>query len=88
MKKGWIGYTDDYIREKCKEYIAKGFTAFKIKVGRDIDSDIRRCKILREEIGWTNRLVKFYIPKFRFVPFASNDIIASDGGRKSNLGRK
>ncbi|XP_037042943.1 mitochondrial enolase superfamily member 1-like [Bradysia coprophila] len=54
---GWIGYTDDYIREKCKEYIAKGFTAFKIKVGRDINSDIKRCKILREEIGWTNKLM-------------------------------
>lgn len=54
---GWIGYTDDYIREKCKEYMAKGFTAFKIKVGRDINSDIKRCKILREEIGWTNKLM-------------------------------
>lgn len=58
MLQGWIGYTDEYIREKCKEYIAAGFTGFKIKVGRDIESDIRRCKILREEIGWDNTLVK------------------------------
>jgi len=54
---GWLGYTDDYIREKCKEYIAKGFTAFKIKVGQNIESDIKRCRILREEIGWTNKLM-------------------------------
>jgi len=54
---GWLGYTDDYIREKCKEYIAKGFTAFKIKVGQNINSDIKRCRILREEIGWTNKLM-------------------------------
>lgn len=66
---GWIGYTDDYIREKCKEYIAKGFTAFKIKVGRDINSDIKRCKILREEIGWTNKLVGRRMNYFLIVVF-------------------
>jgi len=54
---GWLGYTDDYIRQKCKEYIAAGFTAFKIKVGQNVNSDINRCKILREEIGWTNKLM-------------------------------
>jgi len=48
---GWLGYGDDKIRRLCREAIAEGWTALKIKVGRDMQDDIRRAEIIREEIG-------------------------------------
>ncbi|XP_055921561.1 mitochondrial enolase superfamily member 1-like [Eupeodes corollae] len=54
---GWMGYSDEKIKRLCKEYLAKGYTSFKLKVGRDFESDIRRCKIVRESIGWDNQLM-------------------------------
>ncbi|MBC7821373.1 MAG: fuconate dehydratase, partial [Planctomycetaceae bacterium] len=48
---GWLGYDDDKLRRLCREYAARGFTHLKIKVGRDLDDDIRRCTIIRQEIG-------------------------------------
>jgi len=48
---GWLGYSDDKIRALCREALAAGWTDFKIKVGRDVDDDMRRCRIIREEIG-------------------------------------
>jgi L-fuconate dehydratase len=54
---GWLGYSDDKIRALCREALANGWTDFKIKVGRDVDDDIRRCRIIREEIGPDKRLM-------------------------------
>ena len=48
---GWLGFTDQQLRELCREAIAGGWTHFKIKVGADLADDIRRCVIIREEIG-------------------------------------
>ncbi len=48
---GWLGYDDDKIRRLCREARAEGWTHLKIKVGRDLADDIRRCRIMREEIG-------------------------------------
>jgi L-fuconate dehydratase len=48
---GWIGYSDDRVRELCREGVASGWRHFKLKVGRDLDEDLRRAKIVREEIG-------------------------------------
>lgn len=54
---GWLGYSDDKIRQLCREALAKGWTHFKIKVGRDVADDVRRCSIIREEIGDQNYLM-------------------------------
>ncbi len=48
---GWLGYDDDKIRHLCRDGLARGWTHFKLKVGRDLQDDIRRCRIVREEIG-------------------------------------
>ncbi|KAI8136986.1 enolase C-terminal domain-like protein [Fennellomyces sp. T-0311] len=48
---GWLGYSDDKVRRLCREAKAQGFTHFKQKVGGDKESDIRRAKLIREEIG-------------------------------------
>lgn len=54
---GWLGYSDDKLRLLCREAIANGWSHFKIKVGRDVEDDIRRCTIIREEIGWERKLM-------------------------------
>lgn len=54
---GWLGYSDDKIRHLCREGLAEGWRHFKIKVGRDVEDDIRRCAIIREEIGDENYLM-------------------------------
>jgi L-fuconate dehydratase len=48
---GWIGYSDDRVRELCREGVANGWRHFKLKVGRDLEEDLRRTAIVREEIG-------------------------------------
>ena len=48
---GWLGYDDEKLRDKCREALGQGWDHFKIKVGRDLPEDIRRCAIVREEIG-------------------------------------
>jgi len=48
---GWLGYSDDKVRRLARAGVADGWTHFKLKVGRDLDEDIRRLAIVREEIG-------------------------------------
>ena len=48
---GWLGYDDEKIRRLCREALADGWTRFKMKVGADLDDDVRRIRIVREEIG-------------------------------------
>jgi L-fuconate dehydratase len=54
---GWLGYSDDKIRELCREGMAHGWSHFKIKVGRDLGDDVRRAAIIREEIGPDRKLM-------------------------------
>jgi L-fuconate dehydratase len=48
---GWLGYPDDKIRRLCRQALAVGWAKFKIKVGADLDDDVRRATIVRDEIG-------------------------------------
>lgn len=48
---GWLGYSDDKVRQLVREGLAAGWSHFKMKVGRDREDDIRRAAIIREEIG-------------------------------------
>ncbi|WP_455274588.1 L-fuconate dehydratase [Rhizobium herbae] len=48
---GWLGYDDAKLRRLCQEAIDAGFNHVKMKVGRDLDDDIRRLRIAREVIG-------------------------------------
>jgi len=48
---GWLGYSEDKLRNLCRAGVAKGWTHFKQKVGADLADDIRRAQIIREEIG-------------------------------------
>ncbi len=48
---GWLGYSDEALKQKCTDLKARGWKHFKIKVGRDLQDDIRRCTVLRREMG-------------------------------------
>lgn len=54
---GWLGYSDEKIRALCREAMANGWNDFKLKVGADIKDDMRRAKIIREEIGPNRKLM-------------------------------
>ena len=54
---GWYGFSDEKIRMLCRRALADGWTHFKLKVGGDPTEDLRRGHIVREEIGWTNKLM-------------------------------
>ena len=54
---GWFGFSDEKIRTLCRQGIADGWTHFKLKVGGTPADDLRRGLIVREEIGWENRLM-------------------------------
>jgi L-fuconate dehydratase len=49
---GWFNYPDEQVRENCRQAVAEGFTAMKLKVGSpDPERDIRRANIVREVAG-------------------------------------
>lgn len=48
---GWLGYSDEKLRRLCREAIDAGFNHVKMKVGRDLEDDIRRLTVAREVIG-------------------------------------
>jgi len=54
---GWFGFSDEKIRRLCQEALRVGWTHFKLKVGGEPEDDLRRGRIVREEIGWTNKLM-------------------------------
>jgi L-fuconate dehydratase len=48
---GWLGYGEDKLRGLVGEALADGFTHIKLKVGADLEDDVRRCAIAREAMG-------------------------------------
>ncbi|MGD0444113.1 MAG: enolase C-terminal domain-like protein [Edaphobacter sp.] len=54
---GWYGFSDEKIRRLCHEALSEGWTKFKLKVGGNPRDDLRRGRLVREEIGWDNKLM-------------------------------
>ncbi|MCO5160161.1 MAG: L-fuconate dehydratase [Mesorhizobium sp.] len=48
---GWLGYDDAKLRRLCREAVDAGFSHVKMKVGRDLEDDVRRLRIARETVG-------------------------------------
>ncbi|MCS7478837.1 enolase C-terminal domain-like protein [Umezawaea endophytica] len=48
---GWLGYSDDKLSGLARQAVADGFTMIKLKVGGDLDDDVRRMKLAREVVG-------------------------------------
>jgi L-fuconate dehydratase len=54
---GWLGYTDEKLRRLLQEAVDEGYRHVKLKVGADVEEDIRRLRIAREVIGWDANLM-------------------------------
>ncbi|MFE2060994.1 L-fuconate dehydratase [Streptomyces sp. NPDC059467] len=48
---GWLGYDDEKLTRLAAEAVADGFGQIKLKVGADLDDDIRRCRVARSVVG-------------------------------------
>jgi L-fuconate dehydratase len=48
---GWLGYSDEKLARLARQAVADGFTQIKLKVGADLDDDIRRFKAARAAVG-------------------------------------
>ena len=48
---GWLGYSDEKLARLASQAVEDGFQAIKLKVGANIDDDLRRCRIARKAIG-------------------------------------
>jgi L-fuconate dehydratase len=53
---GWLGYAEQTLPERASQALADGFTHLKVKVGGDVETDLRRAQIVRSAIGPTHRL--------------------------------
>jgi len=54
---GWFGFSDEKIAHLCDEALAAGWTHFKLKVGGDLEDDLRRARLVRAKIGPSNKLM-------------------------------
>lgn len=54
---GWLGYSDAKLRRLLVDAVEQGYTYLKLKVGADLDDDIRRLTIAREVVGWDIHLM-------------------------------
>ncbi len=43
--------TPEHMAKKSKEWVEKGFNILKIKLGEDIETDLKRMKLIREAVG-------------------------------------
>jgi L-fuconate dehydratase len=48
---GWLGYSDEKLVRLAKEAVTDGFRTIKLKVGLNVDDDVRRCRLARMAIG-------------------------------------
>jgi L-fuconate dehydratase len=48
---GWLGYSDDKLLQLTREAIAQGWSHFKLKVGLNLEENLRRAQLMRGEIG-------------------------------------
>src|SRR6187431_2127897 len=48
---GWLGYDDAKLERLSREAVADGFTLIKLKVGSNVEDDVRRLAIARNAVG-------------------------------------
>jgi L-fuconate dehydratase len=53
---GWLGYSDEKMVRLAERAVADGFRMLKLKVGGNLDDDIRRMALAREAVGPDIRL--------------------------------
>jgi L-fuconate dehydratase len=48
---GWLGYSDEKLVRLAREAVADGYRQIKLKVGNDLDDDVRRMALARRTVG-------------------------------------
>jgi L-fuconate dehydratase len=48
---GWLGYDDAKLERLSREAVEQGFRQIKLKVGLDVEEDVRRLEIARRTVG-------------------------------------
>lgn len=48
---GWLGYDDEKLTRLALAAVSDGFRQIKLKVGADLEDDIRRCRAARAAVG-------------------------------------
>jgi L-fuconate dehydratase len=48
---GWLGYDDEKVEALTRRALADGFRHIKMKVGGDLESDVRRAALIRDALG-------------------------------------
>lgn len=48
---GWLGYDDETVIRLSRQAVADGFSQIKLKVGADLDDDLRRFRAARTAVG-------------------------------------
>jgi L-fuconate dehydratase len=48
---GWLGYSDEKLARLSREAVNDGFTQIKLKVGANLEDDIRRLGVARNAVG-------------------------------------
>lgn len=53
---GWLGYDDDKLTRLAKEAVADGYRQIKLKVGANLEDDVRRFALARQAVGPSVRI--------------------------------
>jgi len=53
---GWIGYSDERVVLLAKQALDAGFDMIKLKVGLNLEDDLRRLQVVRDNIGYGVRI--------------------------------
>lgn len=62
FNKSFSNDNDNFVLLKlCTDALKSGWTKFKVKVGADLEDDIRRCRLIRQMIGPDNSLVCLFL---------------------------
>ncbi len=48
---GWLGYSDEKLAQLTRRAVADGFRTLKLKVGENLDDDVRRFALARAAVG-------------------------------------
>jgi L-alanine-DL-glutamate epimerase-like enolase superfamily enzyme len=48
---GWVSYSDAQLVSEAVDYLENGYGGYKMKVGRDVEDDARRVKLVRARLG-------------------------------------
>lgn len=49
---GWLGYSEDKMKNELEDSLKQGYRHFKLKVGSNLEADRRRLAIARSVIGY------------------------------------